>query len=118
MCSGDQLELMCTTTGMFLNWSYSLIPDGRVIQSTGQSDQNYVLTVNNTVFTIYRLSDPNSLPLMSRLLIRPVSDDLNGTVVTCVDLEASISSSTIINIVDEDVIQGGYISLVFAGYSW
>ena len=106
MCSGGQLELMCTTTGMFLNWSYSLIPNGRVIQSTGQSDQNYALTVNNIVFTFYRLSGPNSLPLMSRLLIRPVSDNLNGTVITCEDLETSNSSSTVINVVNKDMIQG------------
>ena len=97
---------MCTTTGMFLNWSYSLIPNVRVIQSTGQSDQNYALTVNNTLFTIYRLSGPNSLPLMSRLLIRPVSDNLNGTVITCEDLETSNSSSTVVNVVNKDMIQG------------
>ena len=88
------IELMCTTAGMFQNWSSAVIPNGRVIQSTGENDhQNHTQTVNNTVFTFYRLSGPNSLPLMSRLL---VGDDLNGTAVTCVDLVTSNSSSTVI----------------------
>ena len=98
---------MCTTAGVFLNWSSAVIPNGRVIQSTGESDhQTHTQTVNNTVFTFSRLSGPNSLPLISRLLIGPLSDDLNGTVVTCVDLVTSNSSSTVINIVNKDTIQG------------
>jgi hypothetical protein len=46
------------------------------------------------VFNFSRISAHDSMPVMSRLIISPVSSSLNGTVVNCVDLE--MSSTTII----------------------
>ena len=49
------------------------------------------LMVNSTVFDFSRTSARNSLPVESRLLIGPVSNSLNGTVIDCDDLESSES---------------------------
>ena len=63
------------------------------------------LVVNSTVFDFSRTSDRNMLPVESRLLIGPVSDSLNGTVINCDDLESSESLSTAIITVKRDPLQ-------------
>ena len=64
------------------------------------------LLVNLTVFNFSKTSAKDRLPVMSRLvLISPVSDGLNGTVINCVDVETSESSSTTVNIAEEDLIR-------------
>ena len=58
--------------------------------------------VNSTVFDFSRTSARNSLPVESRLLIGPVGNSLNGTVISCDDLESSESLSTTIVIIKRD----------------
>ena len=110
-CRGeDHLELTCAITGRLLEWSFDLIPEGestatrytRVLQSLGPSNQVALLTVNSD------FSTQDSLPLRSRLLISPVRDDMNGTVVNCTDLFASISASVITNLTNRDQSKGKY----------
>ena len=113
-CSGDLLELTCTTLGSFAEWSFFLIPEqettarkfARVlhIDSVPASSE---LLVNSTTFIFSRISAPGSLPLMSRLLINPVADALNGTDVNCTDVDASNSSSTRIRVINESILIGG-----------
>ena len=64
------------------------------------------LQVNSTVFNISRVSAQNTLPLTSRLLISPVSNNLNGTEVNCTNQETSETASTVVSIINEDLIFG------------
>jgi hypothetical protein len=50
------------------------------------------------MFTFSRLSAQNGVPLVSRLAINTTTDDLNGFVLTCSDLETSKSMVTIIQV--------------------
>ena len=109
VCREQQLELTCTTTGSFLQWSFSLIPEGETttrrysftLTSLNPTNQAQQLRVNSTIFTFVRNSAANSSPLISRLVINGTNDHLNQTVVTCLDVEASESDSTTINIINE-----------------
>ena len=69
----------------------------RAITSSGSVMLN--LTIGSTVFTFSRISAHNSIPVISRLVISPVSNSLSETVMNCVDVDAaelSTSSTTII----------------------
>ena len=113
VCRGDQLELTCTVTGSFLEWSFSLIPEGettarryaRVLHTTSIPATSQ-LVVNSITFTFSRTSAVNSLQLTSMLLIKSVNDGLNGTEVNCADVETSETVSTFVNILNEDQIIG------------
>ena len=108
VCRGHQLDLMCTVTGSFLQWSFSLIPENGttairrtfVLTSLSSTNQLSHLQVNSTKFTFSRISAQNSVPLVSKLAINATSDGLNGTVVTCLDVQASESMATIIQIMN------------------
>ena len=97
LCSGDQLELTCTTSGSLLEWAFVLTPDNAVARAytkglTTDTKAPETLEINSTMFTFSRLSPPNSSPLISILVINPVTVSLNGTEVNCTDLETSIDS--------------------------
>ena len=106
VCDGDQLELTCTTIGSHLEWRFNVIRGNattatefsRIILATGSaSDTMSQLVVNSITFRFSRISAEDSLPVMSRLLISPVSSSLNETVVHCEDLDTSeVSSTTVI----------------------
>ena len=112
VCSGDQLELTCTTTGDPLQWRFRVyrrneitaIEITRTITSTGSAMLNVI--VNSTVFNFSRISAPNSMPVTSRLVISPVSNGLNGTVMNCVDVEAGDVLSTTIIVEERGALQG------------
>ena len=44
------------------------------------------LEVNSITFIFSRISVAGSLPLISMLMINPVTDELNGTLVNCTDV--------------------------------
>ena len=91
VCSGDQLELICTLTdpgSSLLEWritSTTSISVQQAIEAATPSDQISHFIVNSTSFTTSRISAQGQLPLVSRLLINPVTIGLNGTVVDCTD---------------------------------
>ena len=64
----------------------------RTIRSTGGTLSR--LEVNSIIFNFLRTSDENSLPVMSKLVISPVSNSLNGTVIYCENLDTAEVSST------------------------
>ena len=107
VCSGDQLELICTTTGRFLELSFFLIPEGdttarrysRVLNSDSPTSE---LEVNTITFMFSIISAGSSLHLTSRLIISPVSDSLNRTEVNCTDVGTSNSTSTIVTVIDDN----------------
>ena len=82
--AGDKLELTCSTTGTFHRWEVTVvIPQTMtpaivaVLTSIGPSGVPLLVMINNSTFTASRLSGPGSLPLMSRMVISPVSSALN-----------------------------------------
>ena len=106
VCDGDELQLICNVTGMFLEWrSIRFLSSGYVVQGVGIM-ANETRQANSATVTIIRISDANTLPLSSVLTVSPVTADLNGTEITCTDLESTNSTSTIINVIRSDSIQG------------
>ena len=106
VCSGGQLELTCTVPGTFLEWSFFLVPEGetmarRFFRTIHLESATSDLEVNSLTFTFSIISADGSQPLVSRLLIAPVSDGLNGTEVNCTDILASNTSSTHIKVINE-----------------
>ena len=116
ICSGHTLELMCSTPGRVLEWSFTLnqtnenfvrFPPVQSLQFLGPSSgQNFYLSINSVNYTYSRLSPPDTLPLIAKLVISTVKDSFNGTELTCTDVEFSVSSSTIIYVVHEDQVDG------------
>ena len=115
VCSGDQLELTCTITGSFLGWRFSVFRENattatefsrNIIPSGSASAAMSQFVLNSTTFDVSRTSAEDTMPLMSRLLINPVSNSLNGTVVNCEDVDTSELSSTTIIIIMTESLQG------------
>ena len=103
VCSGDLLELTCSTPGSILEWAFATLYK-RAVSRTNQVPAP--LSIDSTWFTFSRLSAQNSFPLISTLSINPVNKGLNGTEVNCTDVGTSETVSTIITIIDENLIEG------------
>ena len=95
---------------IILEWNFFLIPEkettarkySRILSS--QSAPMSDLEVNSITFIFSRISAAGSLPLISRLVINPVSDGLNGIEVNCTDALASNSASTYIRVINESTV--------------
>ena len=112
-CDGGQLELTCSLlTGRLLEWNVNLLPEDDsfeyVLDSLTLTLPSHTVRVKSTIeFTFSRVSPPNSRPLTSRLVISQVNSSvINGTVVSCADGETCNSSSTVINVVSDQTIEG------------
>ena len=104
---GDQVEVTCTTLGMFLQWElFKNTSLTRLVSSAGVTATLQPFMVNSTAGIFSRDTAPGVLPLKSTVMINPVTVGLNGSVVTCVDVETSNTSSTTI------YIAGGMLSMV------
>jgi hypothetical protein len=68
------------------------------LTSLSATNQLSHLRFNSTMFTFSRLSAQNGVPLVSRLAINATTDNFNGFVLTCSDLETSESMATIIQV--------------------
>ena len=115
VCSGHQLELICTTTGAFQDWDFRISENGTMITPPGRLVNNQpdlilqALMVNSFSFNFSRISPPNSLPLVSKLIVTPTKSSINGTEVicTCTDVITDVSLSTTVFVVNENsVLQG------------
>ena len=119
VCSGDQLELTCAITdsgaSAILVWNVTVNSENAadrmnytpVISSSIPTNQTTKIMINSTNITFSRISAQHSSPLVSRLLMNPVSNHLNGTQVICANAMASETSSVaIINISNGNPIQG------------
>ena len=123
-CNGQTLELMCSTPGRVLQWSFALnqtnenfvrFPSTQSFQFLGPSShQTHHVFINPVNYTYLRLSPPDILPLVTKLVISPVNESFNGTEVTCTDVENSVSSSTVIHVVHEDQVDGWSNKVMFA----
>ena len=114
VCSGDQLELICNITGSTVEWSVFSIPEGgmtavrygRLFLNNGPNQAPVDLTVKSVLFNFSRTSPANEFPLISRLVTSPINNDINETEVFCRDTMTRNSSSTIVNVISEDLVQG------------
>ena len=78
-CQGDQLELTCTTTGMYLEWSVSPILEGETTARTytqteifGSYTTRRIVVENSILLTFLRISDQ---PLISVSHINQMGND-------------------------------------------
>ena len=112
MCDGDRLELTCTITdpgSSLLEWT--LTPTTlfmismdlyRAIDSSTPSDQTTThWMINSTLFTLSRISAQNEFPVVSRLLIDPLTTDLNRIVVNCRAVSIMESATTIVYVLNK-----------------
>ena len=111
ICHGEQLELTCTTNATFLRW-ISLLRTGqesvhtysRYISSIDATQQASSISINSIFFNVSRVSHQGRMPLVSRLLINPVSFTLNGTKLNCTEVDGadkiSMVSTTVLIIGD------------------
>ena len=103
---GDQLELICTLSDIFLRWEFTVFPENAshtvIIISAGPSGIPPPLMISGSMITFSRLSGQDVLPLISRVTIASVSIGLNGTVVNCFEGSTSIDvvATTVIRIID------------------
>ena len=106
VCDGDQLELICTVNDSesnVLEWTFApatiFMGQHRAIENMG--DQTFsIITINSTKFTFSRISAQKESPLVSRLLIIPVTAGLNETVVNCTDVIAMETASAIVYVLN------------------
>ena len=103
---------MCNITGSQLEWRFNATRQNattatefvQVITSSGRTNTKTTqLLVNSMIFTFSRTSAEGT-PVISRLLISPVSNTLSGTVMSCVDVIASELSSTTVIVANGDLI--------------
>ena len=113
VCQEGQLLLTCTINATILRWILPLQnEEGRVqtysryISTTDVSQQTSSWIVNSTSFL--RVSCREMFPLVSRLLINPVTIALKGTKVNCTEVtnhsnadHDSAMTSTTINVIGE-----------------
>ena len=73
-----------------------------VFASIGPSGAPRQVMISGSTFTASRLFGSDSLPLISRMTVNPVTSDLNGAVVNCFEGSTSINSvsATTIRIID------------------
>ena len=108
VCEGEQVELMCTTNMRILEWvSTPLITNEqrqvrtfmRFIASEGVSQQMSTMIVNSTMFNVSRVSSRDELPLVSKLVINPVSNGLNGTEVNCTERDMNNENTAVASVI-------------------
>ena len=75
----------------------------RRISSSSPNDQYQQFMVDSTTFTLLRKSAQNEFPLVSSLLINPVT---NGVSVRCGDEIAPESSTVVVSVTNGHPIQG------------
>ena len=90
--------LKLNTTSLVLPMSFD-----RVISSSSPNDQYQHLMVNSTTLTLSRVSAENEFPLVSRLFINPVTNDL---CVRCRDDITLESSAVVVSVTNGHPIQG------------
>ena len=69
-------------------------------------DAMFQFAVNSTMFNFSRTSAEGSLPMISKVVIGPVSSSLNGTMMNCIDLSTTSSTATTIIVGEREPLQG------------
>ena len=109
-CNGEQLKVTCTITGSFLGWNITLVHNEtmisyiRIITSDGPSSEQAPVITNSTMIRFLRTSTERASPLISTVVINPISGTLNGSRVECTELPQGISESsfTVVHVMEFD----------------
>ena len=111
VCNGRQTEIECSTTETFLRWNVTLDQSKakdltittftRTISSLSVSPYTSPVVINSTTIYFNRTSMEGQLPLRSVLLFSPASNVFNGTLLTCMELTSSTSSTAVIHVVED-----------------
>ena len=92
--AGDTLKLTCNTTASVLMWelTFARVTDSftTTLTSTASAEQRFA--INSTTFVFLRTSRSGKLPLISTLMITPVSNHHNGSQVTCREAGSSTTA--------------------------
>ena len=101
---GDRLEVTCNTTASVLIWSLMYISENGMAEQhseivTSGSMTQPTITINSSVVSFMRRSEPRSAPLISSMVIGSVSVALNGTRITCMEFGTTIEATTIMYVV-------------------
>ena len=106
---GDRLESTCNSTDSILKWQLTFfIEDGSttqllpvpLISSTALNE--IIRVVNTSTLTFSRISERGlDIPLVSRLVIDSVSKSLNGTNITCMEVNTAAMATTTLYIVGD-----------------
>ena len=122
VCSGGQLELMCTTAGGFQEWDFH-ISENMTAATYGRLANNQAgliimpVVTESIIFNISRVSLPERLPLVSKLSIITERSIANGTEVTCTCIDAVTNaalSTTVIVMNESSVLQGMLVCLLLS----
>ena len=74
-----------------------------------QTEMPLELMVNSVMFTFSRISSLNTVPLTTRAFTSPANSDINEKHVVCQDRITCILSSTTVNVISRDVVQGRFL---------
>ena len=102
VCNGSQLELNCTITGSILEWK--IIPEQNHSQLSALMHfpiRNESFPYGDSTITFTIISHPMEPTSYHRIVISPADNSLNGAEVKCTDFEDQESSSTVIDVVNE-----------------
>ena len=126
VCSGGQLELICTTAGAFLEWDFHISENGttttrgRLVSSQAGVILIPIMT-DSITFNFSRVSLPRSVPLVSKLGMITERSSINGTEVmrVCIDVVTNSAASTTVVVMNENsVLQGMLYNLTSFYYSY
>ena len=107
VCCGDQLELICSTRTVFLEWRFIINSRAtttvnrityymKTLATGSIEDNGPQLTVDSVVFSFSRISAEDVSPVTCRLMIGPVSVSFNEARIYCVDVESKDVTTLII----------------------
>ena len=113
VCSGDQLNLTCSLTGSnILEWTFApatiFMGLYRAIEANTPKNSDDSSVIGSSRFTFSKSSARGNLPLVSTLLIDPVTIDLNGIMINCTDIFSLESATSIVYVVNRQSESGKY----------
>lgn len=105
VCSGDRLNLTCSLTGSnILEWTFApatiFMGLYRAIEANAPKNSDDSSMIGSSRFTFSKNSARGNLPLVSTLLIDPVTIDLNGIVINCTGVSLLESATSIVYVVN------------------
>ena len=108
-CVGMPLEITCNTTSTILQWNitYSAGPETlsetRLVYHSTRAATLSPFMVHQSTIYFTRTSKRNALPLTAILLIDPVTEGLNQTMISCMQVGSSVNAqeAAVLSIVDQ-----------------
>ena len=74
----------------------------RTFTSTGTNSVREPITINSTVISFIRISAEGASPLISMLLINPITRAFNRSRVKCTEILLGTSLTTVVHVMDSD----------------